>query len=86
MKPFFLKGETQARRRLLQEVLFSYGWGWCHSQQKVMDYPNNYIYVEEKSKHLYNWNLKDASYKTEVIPSEDFLANPENYLKGVITN
>jgi len=90
MEPFFLRGETKARRRLLQEVLFSHGWNWVHSQQRIMEYPDNYIYVESNQKHLYNWDITDAPKNTKIVPSEEFLADPWSYLisdkRVVVTN
>ena len=80
-----LKGETKARRRMLQEVLFSYGYGWVYANKQVIDYPDNYIVLVKKEECLYNWGKNEIPSNNALkVSSEEFLANPEKYLNGVI--
>ena len=83
-KRFFVKAETKAKQRLVQEVFFSYGYKWWSSGQEVVDVKDCiYFFIHDKNKKLIDagsiYFVGDENTST-VISMEEFLGDTQHYL------
>ena len=76
--PINIKVDGKARKRLVQEVLFSYGWEWGVSGKMIKDYHHALYFI------LYDPKAKKfgsaTSSRMGFITSEEILANSQEYL------
>ena len=67
---------NHTRKRMVQEILFSFDYGWRDSGKVVKKYDNLFFKVDTDTKRIVCSNIRFASNLTEL----EFLASPTIYL------